>query len=147
MQRRNYLPVRGRRANTRVMMESVESRVLLSTFTVTNTNDSGAGSLRQAILDANKTTTADTINFAIGSGAKTITPLSHLPGVEQPLTIDGTTQPGFAGKPIIEINGASAGSGAYGLKLIGSANVVKRPIINRLSGDRSVIYTHGGAKH
>src|SRR5207249_10534466 len=106
MQRRNYLPVRGRRANTRVMMESVESRVLLSTFTVTNTNDSGAGSLRQAILDANKTTAADTIKFAIGSGAKTISPKSHLPGIENPVTIDGTTQPGFSKKPIIELNGS-----------------------------------------
>src|SRR2546423_11530036 len=115
--RRRCFPARGHR----VFIESVESRVLFSTFTVVTTNDAGAGSLRQAILDANKTTAADTIKFAIGSGAKTISPKSHLPGIENPVTIDGTTQPGFSNKPIIELNGSSAGSGSYGLKLIGSA--------------------------
>jgi len=41
-----------------------------ASFTVTNTNDSGAGSLKQAILDANANLDADSICFAIpGSGA------------------------------------------------------------------------------
>ena len=45
-----------------------------ATFTVTNTNDAGAGSLRQAILDANGDFTTDQIVFAIpGSGVHTIT--------------------------------------------------------------------------
>jgi hypothetical protein len=35
----------------------------MATFTVTNTNDSGAGSLRQAVLDANAAAGADTIVF------------------------------------------------------------------------------------
>ena len=35
---------------------------ILATYTVTNTSDSGAGSLRQAILDANANTGADTIS-------------------------------------------------------------------------------------
>mgnify|MGYP006361682207 CR=1 FL=1 len=34
-----------------------------ATFTVTNTNDTGVGSLRQAVLDANAAATADTIVF------------------------------------------------------------------------------------
>src|SRR5262249_36761014 len=34
-------------------LESLETRNLLATFMVTNANDSGAGSLAQAILDAN----------------------------------------------------------------------------------------------
>ena len=43
------------------------------TFTVTNTNDAGAGSLRQAILDANASAGADDIVFAIpGPGVHTI---------------------------------------------------------------------------
>ncbi|MBD2013333.1 DUF4347 domain-containing protein [Microcoleus sp. FACHB-53] len=37
---------------------------VLATFSVTNTNDSGAGSLRQAILDANAAAGADTIEFS-----------------------------------------------------------------------------------
>ena len=36
-----------------------------ATFQVSNTADSGAGSLRQAVADANATTVADTINFSI----------------------------------------------------------------------------------
>src|SRR5437899_10666596 len=66
-----------------------------ATFTVTNTNDSGAGSLRQAILDANATAGPDTIAFNIpGAGVHTITPASSLDAITDPVTIDGYTQPG-----------------------------------------------------
>jgi hypothetical protein len=72
-----------------------EPRVAAATFTVTNTNDSGAGSLRQAILDANAAAGADTITFAIsGSGVRTIIPASPLPAITGPVLIDGYTQPG-----------------------------------------------------
>src|SRR6476646_7194241 len=48
-------------------------------YTVTNTNDSGANSLRQAILNANGNTGPDTIQFNIpGAGVHTIIPLSPL---------------------------------------------------------------------
>src|SRR5262245_11190971 len=128
-----------------VVMESVEGRFLFSTFTVINTNDSGAGSLRQAILDANKTTAADTIKFAIGSGAKTIYPKTMLPGISQPTTVDATTQPGFAGKPIIELNGSQGGN-FDGLKLTGSGITVKGLIVNRFKGSGVFIYSKGGNK-
>ena len=50
--------------------------VAAATFTVTNTNDSGAGSLRQAILDANASAGADLIDFNIpGAGVHTIAPI------------------------------------------------------------------------
>ena len=53
-----------------------------ATFTVTNTNDSGPGSLRQAILDANANSGPDTIAFNItGSGVHTISPASALPAI------------------------------------------------------------------
>ncbi len=66
-----------------------------ATFTVTNTDDSGPGSLRQAIDDANATPGADTIAFAIpGAGVHTITPQSLLPTINQAVLIDGYTQPG-----------------------------------------------------
>jgi hypothetical protein len=128
-----------------VLMEAVESRVLLSTFTVTNTSDSGSGSLRQAILNANKTTTADTINFKIGTGAKTIYTKSRLPGIEQPTNLDATTQPGFSGKPIIELNGSQAGS-VDGLKLVGTGITVKGLVINHFGGSGIFIYNKGGNK-
>lgn len=67
-----------------------------ATFTVTNTNDTGAGSFRQALLDANGNAGADTIVFAIpGAGVHTITtPASDLPDITGPVLIDGYTQPG-----------------------------------------------------
>ncbi|HNB51831.1 MAG TPA: hypothetical protein PK530_07805, partial [Anaerolineales bacterium] len=49
-------------------------------FTVINTNDSGAGSLRQAILNANSNPGPDTIDFNIpGGGVHTISPVTNLP--------------------------------------------------------------------
>ena len=66
-----------------------------ATFTVTKTNDSGAGSLRQAILDANANPGLDTIAFNIaGTGTHTIQPTSALPLITDPVIIVGYTQPG-----------------------------------------------------
>lgn len=64
-------------------------------FTVTNTNDSGAGSLRQAILDNNANPGANNINFNIpGAGPHTISPATDLDRITNTVTIDGYTQPG-----------------------------------------------------
>src|SRR6266567_2424608 len=80
-----------------------------TTFVVTNTADSGAGSLRQAILNANAVPGTNAIRFNIsGNGAHTITPSSPLPTITRPLWIDGTSQPGFAGLPLLELNGFQA---------------------------------------
>ncbi|MBL8169702.1 MAG: right-handed parallel beta-helix repeat-containing protein, partial [Acidobacteria bacterium] len=57
-----------------------------TTFTVSNTDDSGAGSLRQAILDANGSAGADTINFTVTG---TINLASALPGIQGDVTITG----------------------------------------------------------
>jgi hypothetical protein len=105
------------------------------TLVVTNTNDSGPGSLRQAILDSNANAGADTISFNIpGTGPHTISPASALPTITDTVTIDGTTQPGFAGKPIIELSGASAGAGVNGLNVTGSNDVIRGLVINRFGG-------------
>ncbi|HWZ87008.1 MAG TPA: right-handed parallel beta-helix repeat-containing protein [Thermoanaerobaculia bacterium] len=78
-----------------------------ATFTVINTNDSGAGSLRQAITDANGGGAGPhTIVFDIpGSGVHAITLASGLPIslASGGLTIDGTTQPGYSGSPLIAV--------------------------------------------
>lgn len=73
-----------------------------ATRTVTTTADSGPGSLRQALLDAQS---GDRIEFAIGSGPQTIQPLSDLPANGNYVVIDGTTQPGYGGAPLIELTG------------------------------------------
>src|SRR3954452_16733006 len=82
----------------RPRLDPLESRTLLSTFTVTNTDDSGPGSLRTAIEAANATANSpanapDVIAFDIpGTGVHTIRPLSGLPGMTDPVVIDGYTQ-------------------------------------------------------
>jgi hypothetical protein len=64
-------------------------------FTVTTTADDGPGSLREAITLANTTPGADTIAFDIpGDGPHMIQPLTPLPTITDPVTIDGYTQDG-----------------------------------------------------
>jgi parallel beta-helix repeat protein len=85
----------------------ITSAASAATFTVTNTNDAGSGSLRQAILNANASSLADTIAFNIpGTGLKVIKPLTPLPTIGTMTTIDGYTQPGTA------TNTAAVGSNA-----------------------------------
>ena len=61
---------------------AVSAAASATTYTVTSTADSGAGSLRQAITDANANPGADTIAFGIvGSGVHTIAPASPLPQI------------------------------------------------------------------
>lgn len=78
-----------------------------ATYVVTNINDSGAGSLRQAILNANANAGADTINFNIvGNGVQIIGLQTELPKITDALTINGTTQPGYTTNPQISITKA-----------------------------------------
>src|SRR5947207_1496926 len=95
------------------------------TFNVTITDDSGAGSLRQAITDANNHAGTDTIAFSIpGSGFQTITPMTQLPSISSPVVIDGYTQPGSSANSLsngdnavvlIEISGAILSNNGNGL--------------------------------
>ena len=106
-------------------LEVMERRTLLATITVTNTGDSGPGTLRQAILDANDSIRPSTIDFGIpGQGVHTIAPSSPLPNIGATVLIDGTSQPGYAGTPIIELEGWNAGP-ANGLTIVGSGTIVR----------------------
>jgi CSLREA domain-containing protein len=80
----------------------------LNYFIVTNTADSGPGSLRQAISDANATPNSangiDQIQFfLVGSGVQTISAVSALPAVTNPVMIDGWSQPGFSNTPLVQV--------------------------------------------
>jgi hypothetical protein len=66
----------------------VSGPVWAANFTVSNLNNTGAGSLRQAILDANAAAGADTITFQ-GGLAGTITLGSALPVINGDLSITG----------------------------------------------------------
>jgi hypothetical protein len=66
-------------------------------FAVENTDDSGTGSLRQAIHDANRNAGRDDIVFAIGTdpaATQVIAPATDLPAITRRVRIDGYTQPG-----------------------------------------------------
>jgi hypothetical protein len=116
-----------------------------ATFMVTNTSASGSGSLQQAILDANAASGLDTITFQIpGAGVHTITPANALPSITDPVVIDGTTQPGFAGTPLIEVNGASAGATSDGLRLTAGNSTIRGLAINRFGGAGIHVQLPGG---
>ncbi len=121
-------------------MQLLETRQLMSIYVVTNTTDSGAGSLRQAILDANGGAGADTINFDIGGGGPaTISPLSVLPDITDTVTIDATNQPGWSGTPLIQIDGTLAGAVggltfSVGSSVDSSGSLVQGLIISNFSG-------------
>ncbi|PYK42640.1 MAG: hypothetical protein DME53_14425, partial [Verrucomicrobia bacterium] len=114
-------------------------------FTVINTNDTGTGSLRQAITDANSMG-GGTINFNIpGSGVHTISPMTVLPTITQPVTIDGYTQPGSSQntnpptEPInavilIELSGTMAGN-VSGLTINADSCTVRGLVINSFQHD------------
>jgi hypothetical protein len=128
-----------------IVFQPVSSQAA-TTFVVTNTNDSGAGSLRQAILDANANSGADLITFNIGSGLQTISPTTTLPEISDAVVIDGTTQPGFNGSPLIEINASNISELANRavLVLTGGNITVKSLIINHFKDGGISIITAGG---
>ncbi|MBK7393826.1 MAG: right-handed parallel beta-helix repeat-containing protein [Chloracidobacterium sp.] len=65
-------------------------------------------SLRAAIQVAERRAGFDRIEFAIpGAGVHTISPVTFLPTIEDPVVIDATTQPGYNGLPLIELSGVS----------------------------------------
>jgi hypothetical protein len=114
-------------------------------FTVINTNDSGTGSLRQAITDANSMG-GGTIDFNIpGSGVHTISPLTVLPTITQTVTIDGYSQPGSSANTnpptqglnaviLIELSGALA-SNVTGLTINAINCTVRGLVINSFQHD------------
>ena len=155
---------RGSRANVsvsrsrRLAIEPLEGRLLLtSVFTVTSTDDSGPGTLRQAILDANHSANlseADTIAFDIpGAGPHTIQPLTALPTITDPVVVDGYTQPGASpntnptGSALntvlkIELDGGAAGN-AWGLVLAAGQSTVRGLAIGRFQTGGVVITGNG----
>jgi len=77
------------------------------TLVVTNHADAGPGTLREAITTVNLVPGADGILFNLPSDApRTITFLSALPEVTDPLFLDGRSQPDYDTRPVIELDGS-----------------------------------------
>lgn len=85
-----------RRIGSRVDRGARESTISdVDTLIVTSSADSGAGTLRQAILDANVTAIEETIAFDVaGSCPRIISLATPLPTISSTVSIDGFTQPG-----------------------------------------------------
>src|SRR6266446_2894059 len=117
---------------------AVEPTAHAASFTVNTADDHNDGlcnaadcTLREAINAANA---GDTISFNIpGAGVHTINATGGF-SITRTVIIDGTTQPGFAGVPLIEINGAGAGAEVNGLSVNAPNIIIKGLIINRFSG-------------
>jgi len=115
---------------------------------VTNTNDSGAGSLRQAILNANRMINGampDAITFSIpGPGVHTIQPTSALPVIGDGVLIDGYLQPGSSVNTLatgnnavllIELSGANLSAPTNDLlAVLGSDTTIRGLVMNRAGG-------------
>ena len=112
---------------------------VIDPFLVVNTNDSGPGSYRQALLNANAISGHQTIRFNIpGPAPYSIVPSSNLPILTGPTTIDGTSQPGYAGVPIIELNGANTTGAGVEIEN-GNGSIIKGLAINRFAGAHGIL--------
>ena len=113
-----------------------------ATFVVTTTDDSGPGTLRQVIIDANAAPGPHAIQFNLpGTGVQTIAPLTPFQDLTNTIALNGYTQPGA--KPntltwgndavlLVRLDGAKlAGSFAAALTLRGGGSSVRGLIIVR----------------
>ncbi len=118
------------------------------TFVVTNTSTNGAGSLRQAILDANATPAPDTIEFNVpGIGVLTIG--GSLPTITKTVTIDGYTQPTSSVNTAtddstnavlrIRLDGSTAKTGDAVLTISGGQTTIRGIVINNVKATGSAI--------
>lgn len=127
----------GNRSSITARLECgvLEDRLAPAVFTVTTAADSGAGSLRDAIKHADATPGADVIRFHLPSGDTTIHLASALPSITNAVTIDGTSEPGFAGTPLVTIDGAGAGVTASGLVFSAGKSTVTGVVVTDFGGN------------
>jgi hypothetical protein len=152
-------PTTDQRGAPRVAPVDIGAVQLLNAV-VTNTNDSGAGSLRQVILNTNAHPGNDLITFAIpGSGLHVIRPISPLPAITDTVTIDGYSQPGSspntlpaADNAVIGVVIDGQGQAMHGLILANVSGCVVDGLSivgmgNGVSGDEGGILISGSANN
>ncbi|WP_165227378.1 beta strand repeat-containing protein [Aquisphaera insulae] len=128
-------------------MEWLESRELLSVYTVQNTNDDlNSGSLRWALTQAQ--TDPDPTSqvwFQLGgAGVKTIALGSPLPTVSHPTVIDGSTQGNYTGQPLIELDASALKTSDVALTVTAGGSTIKALTINGCPGTAILLDQGGG---
>jgi hypothetical protein len=130
--------LRPERRRFRPRVESLEDRELLAVFLVTSALNGvaggGDGTLRAAILASNASPgpSPNIIEFDLEpGGAQTINLTSPLPTLANPVTIDGTSQPGWNAAPLITLNGAGlpSGNGFNGLTATANGCTIKGLVV------------------
>ncbi|GEM_PF-2463534 len=108
-------------------LEILESRDLPSTFTVTNTSSdvNTSNSLPWAIQQSNSTPGLNTIDFNISGSGTHVINLTEIQWISNPVIIDGTSQPGYNGKPLISIQGNSSLTGLFVLTTGSSGSTIE----------------------
>lgn len=112
-------------------------QVVPQRIVASSTGDSGPGTLRQALIDANAAPGSNVVAFAFTGGAPyVIHLLTPLPAITDPVSIDGWSQIEFQGQPVIEIDGSNAIAAAAeaplvaGLHLTSGYNEVRGLTLN-----------------
>lgn len=125
----------------------ISSIALADYYYVGNTLDSGPGTLRQAIIDANAHAGADEIVFTIGSTGtfQTIAISSQLPAIADPVNINGWSQGGlgYHGPPLIQLDGSSTAANVSGLEISAGQSTVTGLVINSFGASGIYIDTNG----
>ena len=118
---------------------------------VTNTDDSGYGSLRNQLYLANQVPGSDVIDFVSPGASRTDYAFIPLPIVTDPVIIDGTTQPGASCDSwpptlMIEINGSGVGVDQAVLTFGAENSIVRGLVINNfiyrgvsITGDNNAV--------
>ena len=106
----------------------------------------GLISLREALCASNNTLdgNAHEITFQIGSGVQVIQPLSALPIITYPMTVDGTTQPDYPGTPVIVLDGSLAGAYAIGFWIRAGGSTIRGLNIQNFDSCAITIMDNGG---
>ena len=132
---------------------------------VVNTNNAGQGSLRQFLINANGLANAglalvggaagiDNAVFMLADGTArpgshsgypnlfvggiaTITPTSALPSITDPVVLNGETQAGWSGSPIVELKGT--GNAIDGLTVTAGSSTIRGLVIDGFGGNGVVL--------
>lgn len=131
-------------------------RATRATFTVTNTNDNGAGSLRAAVQAANSSPGPDLIEFNIpGPGPHLINLTSNILSISEAVVIDGYTQPGampnsqlVGSNAVIQIrvDAINLGGGLFELGFH-NGSVIRGLAINQLDGGPGISINFNASDH